>query len=68
MILFAQNHSGNSPAIASSLLMGLSWGLGGLVMVPLGAFGEVAGVTNALIVAAAFPVLAIVSCLRIPKD
>ena len=43
LILMAQKHSGNSPAMASSLIMGVSWGLAGLAMVPLGALGEALG-------------------------
>jgi FSR family fosmidomycin resistance protein-like MFS transporter len=68
VILMAQKHSGNSPAMASSLIMGLSWGLAGLAMVPLGALGEAVGMTPMMVVAAAFPLLSVVSCLRIPRD
>jgi MFS transporter, FSR family, fosmidomycin resistance protein len=67
LILFAQSYSGNSPAMASSLLMGLSWGVAGLFMVPLGALGELIGVRNMLYVSSAFPLLAVVTCLRIPR-
>jgi MFS transporter, FSR family, fosmidomycin resistance protein len=68
LILLAQKHSGGSPAMASSLIMGLSWGLAGLAMVPMGALGEAVGMTTMMIVVAAFPLLAVVSCLRIPRD
>ncbi len=54
--------------MASSLLMGLSWGLAGVAMLPLGAIGELIGTRNLLIVAAVVPVLGIVSCLRLPPD
>jgi FSR family fosmidomycin resistance protein-like MFS transporter len=68
LILLAQKHSGGSPAMASSLIMGLSWGLAGLAMVPMGALGEAIGMQAMMIVVAAFPLLALVSCLRIPRD
>jgi FSR family fosmidomycin resistance protein-like MFS transporter len=68
VILMAQKHSGNSPAMASSLIMGLSWGIAGLAMVPLGALGETLGLPVMMVIAGAFPLLSIVSCLRIPRD
>jgi FSR family fosmidomycin resistance protein-like MFS transporter len=68
LILMAQKHSGNSPAMASSLIMGLSWGLAGLAMVPLGSLGEMLGMQVMMVIAGAFPLLSVVSCLRIPRD
>jgi MFS transporter, FSR family, fosmidomycin resistance protein len=68
LILLAQKHSRNSPAMASSLIMGLSWGLAGLAMVPLGGLGELLGIRTMMIIAAAFPLLAVASCLRISRD
>lgn len=66
MILFAQSYAGGSPAMASSLLMGVSWGVAGLLMVPLGALGELIGIGGMMLVVVLFPLLATVSCLRIP--
>lgn len=68
LILMAQKHSGNSPAMASSLIMGLSWGFAGLAMVPLGILGEAGGMPFMMVVAGGFPLLSVVSCLRIPRD
>jgi FSR family fosmidomycin resistance protein-like MFS transporter len=68
LILMAQTHSGNSPGMASSLIMGLSWGLAGLVMVPLGTLGELLGVRVMMVIAGGFPLLCLTSCLRIPRD
>ncbi len=68
IILKAQRHAGDSPAMASSLLMGLSWGLAGVAMLPLGALGELIGTRNLLVVAGIVPLLGIVSCLRLPPD
>jgi FSR family fosmidomycin resistance protein-like MFS transporter len=68
LILLAQKHSGNSPAMASSLIMGLSWGLAGLAMVPLGSIGELVDMKWMMAIVGAFPLLAVVSCLRIPRD
>jgi MFS transporter, FSR family, fosmidomycin resistance protein len=68
MILLAQKHSGNSPAMASSLIMGFSWGLAGLAMVPLGGIGELIGIRWMMIIVGAFPLLAVASCFRIVRD
>ncbi|MCX7028897.1 MAG: MFS transporter [Spirochaetes bacterium] len=68
LILKAQRHAGDSPAMASSLLMGLSWGLGGIAMLPLGAFGEALGTRTLLVAAGLVPLLGIVSCFRLPRD
>jgi MFS transporter, FSR family, fosmidomycin resistance protein len=68
LILSAQEHSGGSPALASSLIMGISWGLAGLLMVPLGGLGELVGVKGTLAAASAFPLVSAVSCLRVPRD
>ena len=68
LILQAQRHAGDSPAMASSLLMGLSWGLAGVAMLPLGALGELIGTRNLLIVGSLTPLLSLVSCLRLPQN
>ena len=68
LILSAQRHSGGSPAMASSLIMGISWGLAGLIMVPLGALGEAIGIEGTLAVGSIFPLVAVVSCLRLPRE
>jgi MFS transporter, FSR family, fosmidomycin resistance protein len=68
LILKAQRHSGDSPAMASSLQMGLAWGLAGVAMLPLGALGELIGTRNLLIVTSLVPLLGIVSCFKLPRD
>jgi MFS transporter, FSR family, fosmidomycin resistance protein len=68
LILMAQKHSGDSPAMASSLIMGFSWGLAGLFMVPLGGIGELVGIKWMMVIVGAFPLLAVASCLRLPRD
>jgi FSR family fosmidomycin resistance protein-like MFS transporter len=68
IILKAQRHSGDSPAMASSLQMGFAWGLAGVAMLPLGALGELIGTRNLLIVTSLVPLLGLVSCFRLPKD
>ena len=54
--------------MASSLQMGLAWGLAGVAMLPLGALGELIGTRNLLIVTSLVPLLGLVSCFRLPKD
>lgn len=68
LILMAQKHSGDSPAMASSLIMGFSWGLAGLVMVPLGSIGELIGLPGMMAIVGAFPLLSVISCLRLPRN
>lgn len=68
LILSAQKHSRGSPAMASSLIMGISWGLAGLVMVPLGALGELIGIRATLAVGSLLPLAAMLSCLRLPRE
>jgi FSR family fosmidomycin resistance protein-like MFS transporter len=68
LILMAQRHSGGSPAMASALIMGFSWGLAGLAMVPLGAIGEVIDMRWMMLIVGGFPVLAVLSCLKLPRD
>lgn len=68
LILFAQKHAGGSPALASSLIMGISWGLAGLLMVPLGALGDLVGLKGTLAAASAFPLVSAVACLRVPRE
>ena len=68
LILMAQKHSGDSPAMASSLIMGFSWGLAGLAMVPFGSVGELIGLPGMMVIVGAFPLLSVISCLRIPRN
>jgi MFS transporter, FSR family, fosmidomycin resistance protein len=67
LIVMAQKHSSNSPAMASSLIMGLSWGLAGLAMVPLGGIGEAIGIKGMLLIVGAFPLLAVLPAMRLPR-
>jgi FSR family fosmidomycin resistance protein-like MFS transporter len=68
LILLAQKHSGDSPAMASSLIMGFSWGLAGLFMVPLGWIGELIGMKWMMVIVGGFPLVSVLSCLRLPRD
>ncbi len=68
LILMAQKYAGNSPAMASSLIMGFSWGLAGLVMVPLGSLGEALGMPVMMMIVCAFPLVAVIPCLRLARN
>jgi FSR family fosmidomycin resistance protein-like MFS transporter len=68
LLLFAQAYAGGSPAVASSLIMGVSWGAAGLLMMPFGGIGEAIGMRNMLLIAGAFPLVGILSCLRMPRQ
>ena len=67
MLVSAQRYSGGSPAIASSLIMGVSWGSAGLAMVLLGWAGERIGIRPMMLVSLGVPLLALVPALRMPR-
>jgi hypothetical protein len=48
--------------------MGVSWGLAGLVMVPIGAIGEVIGVRLMLVILVLFPLVATAACAKLPRE
>jgi MFS transporter, FSR family, fosmidomycin resistance protein len=67
MLVYAQKYSGGSPAMASSLIMGVSWGFAGLAMVLLGWVGEMIGIRPMMLISLGVPLLALVPALRIPR-
>ncbi len=54
----AQEMVPNSRGMASSIVMGLSWGFGNMLMAPLGKVGDLFGVQATLLVVALLPILA----------
>ena len=52
---------------ASSLVMGLSWGIGGLLVTPLGALAEVIGIGNALFTLVGVGIVAAILVLFLPE-
>lgn len=54
----AQEMVPNSRAMASSIVMGLSWGLGNMFMGPFGKIGDLYGVNAILLIVAFLPLLA----------
>jgi MFS transporter, FSR family, fosmidomycin resistance protein len=68
LIISAQSQAQDSPALASSLIMGVSWGLAGLLMVPLGWIGDLLGLKVVLLAASAFPLAGVFSILRLPSE
>ncbi len=55
----AQEMVPNSRGMASSIVMGLSWGVGNLLMAPLGKVGDIFGVQATLLVVAILPLIAL---------
>ncbi len=55
----AQEQVPNSRGMASSIVMGLSWGLANLLTGPLGKIGDIFGITSTMLVIAALPLLAL---------
>lgn len=54
----AQEMVPNSRGMASSIVMGLSWGFGNMLMAPLGKVGDLFGVQATLLVVALLPLIA----------
>ncbi|MDD2207218.1 MAG: MFS transporter [Aminobacterium sp.] len=55
----AQEQVPHSRGMASSIVMGLSWGVANLLTGPLGKLGDVFGITSTMLVVAALPLLAL---------
>ena len=55
----AQEMAPNSRGMASSIVMGLSWGFGNMLMAPLGKIGDLFGVQTTLLVVAFLPLIAL---------
>jgi hypothetical protein len=53
--------------MASSLVMGLGWGVAGVLLIGFGTLAETIGVSRALDIAATLPLLAAGLALALPK-
>ena len=62
----AQELTPNARGIASSIVMGLSWGLGNMMMAPFGKIGDLYGVDATLFVIALLPLLSLPLVLTRP--
>ena len=59
-IILGQRISLENASFMSSLMMGLGWGIGGLIMTPLGALADGIGLANMFVVVSLFSVIALV--------
>ncbi len=59
-IILGQKISLENASFMSSLMMGLGWGIGGLLMTPLGALADRIGLANMFIVVSLFSVIALI--------
>ncbi|MBI4278355.1 MAG: MFS transporter [Armatimonadetes bacterium] len=66
-LVMAQELLPGRASMASSIVMGLAWGVGGLMMTPIGAIADVAGLTTALAGAVAVALLPAVGILAVPS-
>lgn len=62
----AQELTPNARGIASSIVMGLSWGLGNMMMAPFGKVGDLYGVDATLLIIAVLPLLSLPLVLTRP--
>ncbi len=56
-VVMAQNLMPQSSSVVSSLMMGLAWGTGGMVVPIIGIIADVAGLARALMVVSLLPIL-----------
>jgi FSR family fosmidomycin resistance protein-like MFS transporter len=66
-IVLAQELAPHKTRIASSLVMGLAWGIGGLGLLGTGALADRLGIENTLVVLILLPAGALLSSLFLPK-
>lgn len=66
-IIMAQELYPQRVNTVSSLVMGLSWGVGGMLVTPLGAIAERIGIVNALHILIGLGVIALFSTLLLPE-
>jgi FSR family fosmidomycin resistance protein-like MFS transporter len=67
-LVLSQQYLPHHIGMASGLTAGLSIGLGGIAAVALGAVGDSIGLRDALLVAAAAPLLGLVLATRLPRS
>ena len=66
VIAFAQELVPSRAGTASSLVMGLGWGVAGLMLIGFGHVAELISVSRALDIAIALPLLAAVCAMALP--
>jgi FSR family fosmidomycin resistance protein-like MFS transporter len=67
IIALAQELVPSRAGTASSLVMGLGWGVAGVLLIGFGTLAEMIGVSRALDIAATLPLLAAGLALALPK-
>jgi FSR family fosmidomycin resistance protein-like MFS transporter len=67
VIAFAQELVPSRAGTASSLVMGLGWGVAGVALIGFGQLAEVISVPRALDIAVTLPLLAVVCTMALPK-
>src|SRR4029453_167544 len=65
-VTFGQQLAPVSAATVSSLMMGFAWGSGALLAPVVGMLGDTVGLSSALLVTAAIPLLAAAVAMRLP--
>jgi FSR family fosmidomycin resistance protein-like MFS transporter len=68
VIASAQELVPSRAGTASSLVMGLGWGVAGVALIGFGRLAEVITVPRALDIAVTLPVLAVVCAMALPKE
>jgi FSR family fosmidomycin resistance protein-like MFS transporter len=68
VVAFAQELVPSRAGTASSLVMGLGWGVAGVVLIAFGKLADVISVSRALDIAVMVPLLAVLLALTLPSD
>ncbi len=65
-VVMAQNLMPHSSSVVSSLMMGLAWGTGGMVVPVIGKIADVAGLAHALMAVSVLPILGFILAQFLP--
>lgn len=68
VVATAQELAPERAAIASSMVMGFGWGIGGLAVMAVGGLSDAIGIPATLSGVALIPVVGAVCCFGLPKD
>jgi FSR family fosmidomycin resistance protein-like MFS transporter len=66
-VVMAQNLMPQSSSVVSSLMMGLAWGTGGMVVPVIGKIADVAGLAHALMAVSILPILGFILAQFLPS-
>jgi len=67
-VVMAQKLVAQSASVVSALMMGLAWGMGGMIVPIIGKIADVAGLQKALAVVGLLPIIGFLLSLLLPEE